>query len=87
MDVLLSGEEQQKVFDEVKSKVSMHILIHHFDPHCKTRVNTDASDYGLGATLTQMQHGKELMIACTSKTLSKADINYPPTEKEALACV
>ncbi len=81
------GEEQQTVFDKVKEQISTHILLHHFDPHCLTRVNTDASDYGLGFTLTQIQHGKEVTIAYASKTLSKAERNYAPAEKEALTCI
>jgi len=49
------------------------------------RLYTDASDDGLGATLTQIQDGKEKVIAYGSKALGKSQKNYPTTMKEALA--
>ena len=49
-------------------------------------LQTDASDLGLGAVLTQPdQFGKEHAIACTSRSLAEREKKYPTTEKEALA--
>lgn len=48
-------------------------------------VHTDASNYGIGAMLTQNIDGKEHPIAYMSRSLSKPERNYSITEREALA--
>lgn len=48
-------------------------------------VHTDASDYGVGAMLSQVVDGVEHPVAFMSKSLSGAERNYSVTEREALA--
>ncbi|CAG5036780.1 unnamed protein product [Parnassius apollo] len=50
-------------------------------------VHTDASNYGVGAMLTQTIDGKEHPVAYMSKSLSAAERNYSITERETLAVV
>jgi len=50
-------------------------------------VTTDASDFAIGAVLSQ-NHGKgDQPIAFESRKLSSAKLNYPIHEKELLAIV
>ena len=59
-----------------------------YDPELPTQVTTDASDYGLGAVLTQLHpDNTERTVAFASRTLSPAERKYSTIEREALACV
>jgi len=48
-------------------------------------LNTDASDRGIGAVLSQEQFGQEVVIAYASRTLSRPERNYDVTRRELLA--
>ena len=48
-------------------------------------LDTDASNYGLGAVLSQVQNGEEKVVAYASRTLSKSQRSYCTTYKELLA--
>ncbi|CAC5366083.1 unnamed protein product [Mytilus coruscus] len=50
-------------------------------------LDTDASAYAIGAVLSQVQDGKERVIAYGSRCLDKAERNYCVTRREMLAVV
>ena len=48
-------------------------------------LTNDASNYALGAVLSQIHNLKDHPVAFASRTLNHAEVNYSTTEKEALA--
>lgn len=80
--------EAQKSFEQVKDLIINSPALTLFDPELHTIVTTDASNYGLGAVLTQIHPDwSEKTVAFASRTLTQAERKYSTTEKEALGCV
>ena len=50
-------------------------------------LDADASDFSMGAALSQVQNGVEIPLAFASNTLNKAQRNYCTTKHELLAVV
>ena len=50
-------------------------------------LDVDASDFGMGGVLSQVQNGHECVISYGSAILNTAQRNYSTTEKELLAFV
>ncbi|CAG2219653.1 unnamed protein product [Mytilus edulis] len=50
-------------------------------------LDTDASGFGIGAVLSQIHEGKEVVVAYYSKSLSKAQRQYCVTRRELLAVI
>ena len=48
---------------------------------------TDASQTGIGITLSQIVDGREIVIAYAGRDLNQAERNYSATEREALAVI
>ena len=74
-------------FDKLKrALVSAPILVY---PNFKEPflLFVDASSMGIGFTLAQNQHGKEVVIAYNGRGLNSAEQNYTTTEREALALI
>ena len=81
------SEECQNAFDLLKTKLMESPILAY--PGFKETfiLDTDASDRGIGAVLSQIQDGKERVIAYASRTLSKSEQRYCVTRKELLAVV
>lgn len=80
-------EAQEKSFSVLKEALTTPPLLALFDENAKTELHTDASGYGIGAVLVQIQEDAEKVIAYASRVLSKSEKNYSTTEKECLAVV
>ena len=79
------SDDCQNAFDQLKTQLASEQVLIHYDPNLPLELEADASFYGLGAVLSHMMpDGSEWLIAYASKTLEKADVNYPQLEKEAL---
>ena len=79
-------DSHQNAFDTLKTKLtSAPVLV---QPNLEQTfiLQTDASDEGLGAVLTQKDsEGQEHPIAFASRKLSALELKYTTTEKECLA--
>lgn len=77
--------EAEDAFQKLKKHLVSAPILSCPDYSKPFEVHTDASDYGLGAVLTQTLDGSERVIAYMSKSLSQQERNYSATEREALA--
>jgi hypothetical protein len=81
------NEKAQEAFDTLKEKLITTLVLLLPDPEKPFTVTTDASDYAIGAVLTQDQGKGEQPVAYESRKLSPAEQNYATHEKELLAIV
>ena len=76
-------KELEEAFHATKKMVQTETLLTYPDWTIPFTIHTDASDYQLGAVISQ----RNKPIAFFSRKLSKAQCNYTTTEKELLAIV
>ena len=80
-------EEAQVAFDELRQRLIGAPVLGYPDPSLQYILDTDASDVGVGAVLSQIQEGRERVVAYYSKTLSPAERNYCVTRRELVAVI
>lgn len=72
---------QSKAFNEIKDALSSPPVLRFYDVNKDVTLQADASSYALGAAIMQ----EDQPVAYASRSLTKAELNYPQIEKEALA--
>ena len=77
------GKEQEMSFRKLKKRFTEKPMLATFDEDKQAILEVDASDYAMGACLTQA--GKP--VAYFSKTFQPAEINYDVGDKKLLAMV
>ena len=78
--------ELTTLFNDVKDRVGNCPELFFMDDSLPVYLHTDASDYGIGAYLFQLEpSGKERPIAFISKSLTKERLRWSVLEKEAYA--
>ena len=80
-------EECQAAFDELKQRLVSPPILAYPCPDGNYILDTDASDTGIGAVLSQVQDGVERVVAYSSRSLRKEERNCCVTRKELLAVV
>jgi hypothetical protein len=81
------GPEQEKSFNNLKETLTKQPILQYPDYTKPFTLTTDASNFAIGAILSQGEVGKDLPIAYASRTLNNAECHYSTTEKELLAIV
>ena len=80
-------EECEQAFQKLKQCLTEAPILGYPDPTLPYVLDTDASAVGVGAVLSQVQNGRERVIAYYSKTLAPPERNYCVTRRELLAVV
>ena len=84
------GSSQQLAFDTLKEALTTSPILAAPDfsaPFTLTTVSADASDFAIGAVLTQGEREQERTVAYLSRKLKPAEMNYPVHERELLAII
>ena len=81
------GPEEEAAWQLLKDELLKAPILAYPDPTKEFILDTDASGFGIGAVLSQIQEGKERVIAYGSKALTKEERRYCVTRKELLAIV
>ena len=79
--------EYDVTFHWLKQVMSQASVLVYPTSKCAFVLDTDASNTGIGAVLSQKQGGEERVIAYFSRSLTKSERQYCVTRKELLTLV
>lgn len=79
--------DQMRCFEKLKNILSSSDILIYPDYKKSFILTTDASDYAIGAVLSQGEIGKDKPIHFSSRALSKTEESYSVPEKEMLAII
>lgn len=80
-------DDCENAFFDIKKTLIKETCLTHFNPKKELILATDASPYGIGVVLSQVEEGVEKPIAFGSKSLTVAQRNYSQLDKEGLAVI
>jgi hypothetical protein len=81
------SHECAKAFQDFKDQVTRAPILKHFEPMRQIVAETNASDFAIGAVLSQVLDGQLHPIALYSRMMDNAEINYDIHVKKLLAMV
>ncbi|KAL1279885.1 hypothetical protein QQF64_014485 [Cirrhinus molitorella] len=79
------GPAEEEAFQHIKKALTTEPVLRAPDFNCPFLLQTDASDTGLGAVLSQLLDGEEHPVIYISRKLTPAEQRYATVEREALA--
>ena len=74
--------ECQKGFDMLKKRFTSAPILRHFDHELQCVIECDASDFAIGAMLSQEIEGRLHPVALHSRKMNKHEINYEIHDKK-----
>ena len=83
----VGSESCLEAFNELKRELTNHPILENPDFNKEFILDTDASDYGIGGVLSQIEGNEERVIGYASRSLTKPERRYSTTRKELLAIV
>ena len=81
------GSDQQQAFEILKDRLMNYPVLAPPLPEGRFIIDTDASDFAMGAVLQQEQNGNIRVISYVSKTFDAAEHQYCTTKKELAAVI
>jgi hypothetical protein len=82
------GKKQEQAFQKLKQKFAEDAQLQMFDPEERVLVDTDASDFAIGAIIKQPnKDGKFRPVVYYSRKFMPAELNYDVHDKELLAII
>ncbi|MBW0526928.1 hypothetical protein O181_066643 [Austropuccinia psidii MF-1] len=81
------NEESLSHFNQLKEALTIAPILSHFNRSLPTIVETDASDYSLGAVLSQAADSGKHTIEFDSHKIMPEELNYEIHDKELLGIV
>ncbi|MBW0562325.1 hypothetical protein O181_102040, partial [Austropuccinia psidii MF-1] len=81
------NEEALSQFHQLKEDFTTALVLSHFNPSLPTIVETEASNYALGAILSQVSDSGKHPIAFNSRKHIPEELNYEIDDKELLGIV
>ncbi|KAL1276794.1 hypothetical protein QQF64_036417 [Cirrhinus molitorella] len=79
------GPAEEEAFQHIKKALTSEPVLRAPDFNCPFLLQTDASNTGLGAVLSQVLDGEEHPVIYISRKLTPAEQHYATVEREALA--
>lgn len=83
----INNTEYKNCFHTCQQLLTNNPILQYPDFEQPFTLTTDASNFAIGAVLSQGPDGSDLPIAYASRTLNQHEINYSTTNKELLAIV
>ena len=76
------GTEQQRAFDEIKQSLMQSPVLAKYDPNKETKISADASSFGLGAVVLQLEEEQSWKpVSFISRVLTPTESRYMQIEK------
>ena len=95
LNQLLQGNQEfkwsprcEEAFKKAKDSLSSSNVLVHYDPSLPVILESDASQYGIGAVIFhRFPNGDERPNAYATRSLNLSEKNYSPIEKEGFAII